>query len=380
MKSFKKLAITLLSVLTVACGAAGLAACLPTDVLNSSTSGENAVSSESVSTDEESGESSGQESTSSEDSTDGKENEIIKHEETSHLKMMETNQASQTVENENGEQTTYEAELIETYREGELYFLRYKIGKIENYCVQPVITPIFWNGKTLPDYTYTKGQLESSTISEGLSNSISTTDSTSVMQSGKEVASWSFDDSSSLTGKLEVELGVSATGKFQASLEATREFLMSEGKEREDVTSEEVSSAVTKVINDSYNMSSLQQKYDELQLNFPSDMWYDYEPGYFYALCMLADIEIYQIISYNVTTNKFYTTYFMGAISKIGSFAMMSAESAGFEIPADYQLKPITEISLDTVRIAFESNGGTELDPTYTLNGEGLADSDERTS
>ena len=279
MKSFKKLAITLLSVLTVACGAAGLAACLPTDVLNSSTSSENAVSSESVSTDEESGENDDQESASGEDSTDGKENEITKHEETSYLRM-ETNQASQTVENENGEQTTYEAELIETYREGELYFLRYKIGEIKDFFIRPEVTPICWEGKALPDITYTKSTLEVSSISKGLSSAISTTDSTSVTQTGKETASWSFSESSSFNASLEVELGVAATGRIQAELEAGWENLENKGTEREDATSEEVASSFTKAINDSYEMKTLREEYEEMQFYFPSSMWYDYEPGY----------------------------------------------------------------------------------------------------
>ena len=64
----------------------------------------------------------------------------------------------------------------------------------------------------------------------------------------------------------------------------------------------------------------------------------------------------------------------MGVISETTSNRILSSDNPSFEIPADYQLKPITEISLDTVKIAFEANGGTELDPTYTLNGEGLAD------
>ena len=215
------------------------------------------------------------------------------------------------------------AELIEKKQDGNLIYLQYKLGEIKDCYVQNVTTPIYNDG-SIKKITYQENALTSETISEGFTRTISTSKSTTITGTS----------SATLSCKIGVNFAVVPQG---SSIISTVDGSFT------NTSSESRAQSTTETINRAYDVSKLQQETHGMIAEFDMS---SYEIGYYYALAFVADINVYQVIVYDIVTEEFYTTYFVSEITNTNKcIKMISSKTTSYEIDAGKQLKPITEIN-----------------------------------
>ena len=249
------------------------------------------------------------------------------------------------------------ATLLSHEQVGDIMFLQYDIGQIRNYYVQNVMTPIYHDG-SMTKLTYSESMITSTTISEGLSKAISTTKSLSLTESESFSLQWSLGFSESDTAKVGVgiECGVVST---EAEVSSTFTKSAEIGSTYESINSDTISKSTAESINESYDESYFVENARSIAADIDMSK---YEVGYNYALALIADITVYQIVAYNVATGEFYTTYFLSGIDNTNStIRMVSSRTASFEIPAEVQVTPITAIDIEGLQPA--SGDGTAESP-----------------
>lgn len=276
----------------------------------------------------------------------------------SYLTSTKARQAKQKDPNNDKE---YEAEFMYAYDIGDIRFLQYRIGEIENCFVQTLMTPI-QNIVGLEKILYETTNLTSASISKGISNSISTTKSVSIAESEKETLSWDFTKGTevSTSTKVGVEVGM-VPGEAEVSASINTAY--TEGESKENATSTEISNGVVEETNNSFNMQELTEMGQSISFELNMEKM---QKGLFYALCLVADVDIYQVIGYNVITGELYTTYFMSCMQSNTAMTVLSSKNASFEVTPEYHISPISEINIELeelkmVSIAFEENGGSEI-------------------
>lgn len=230
----------------------------------------------------------------------------------------------------------------------ELTFLQYYIGQIKNCFIQTLTTPIYNDGG-VETIRYTIGKMTSTTISEGISNSISKTESISVAHSQKDTVSWNIENNMSMGSEISVsaEVGVFGLGlELGKSLEFAESLKHSYGETHETYNAQEIAKSVTTEINQNYSTSKLEQSYKETEYLFNMS---NYEKNHYYALSLIADLDVYQIIAYNRVDGSFYSTFFTTDItSQNTKMKMTYSDESNFYIPPEYKLTPITEVDIDT--------------------------------
>lgn len=256
-----------------------------------------------------------------------------------YLSEMSTRQASFKIEDE-GVSRDLKAEFISSQTIGDIVFLQYKIGAITGCFINTVTLPVY-NDIAATSLEYKSGKLTAQTISEGLSDSISTSASVSLSEKiGKELH---WDISGKADIKVNESVGVNmgfitVSGGIEKSFSTAVEVGESYTKEN----SQSIAEAVTKETLKNLNTEQIEQSYQETTYSFDLDR---YEKDYYYALCLLANVDIYQVIAYNNITGDFYTTYFAADISNT-AIRMLTSDTGTFTVKPEYQIQPITEISI----------------------------------
>lgn len=234
-------------------------------------------------------------------------------------------------------------EYITSQKIDNLMFIQFRIGKILNCFIQNVTTPVY-NDSALTKLEYTSGAMTSTTVSEGISKSISTTQSISVTESKKETISWKISESTSTTGSLGINVSVFS---LTAGISKTFTHAAEVGKTTEESTSQTIAESVANTTNKDFDVSELNQSFNQTSYEFDMSL---YEEGYYYALSLVADIDVYQIVAYDISINEFYTAYFATCInSNNASLKMLASENASFDIKNEYQISPITELGVDEI-------------------------------
>lgn len=207
----------------------------------------------------------------------------------------------------------------------------------------------------LKEFTFTTNTINAETISKGISNSISTSKSVSMTESSEDTVSWNMSSgtSSSNTKSFNAEVAVSLyfadVGVSRGTSDTdTTSTAVEQGKTSTTTTAQTIASSVAKEANKNYQINNSLQQQIESKWNF--DMQ-NYERGYWYVLGLVADIEVHQIVGYDLTNNELYTTYFVSALRGEG-LRMLSSDSAVFDVKPEYQLAPITEIEVNGGEVA----------------------------
>lgn len=268
------------------------------------------------------------------------------------------------------------AQLVNENTVGNIKYLTYYIGKISNFYVQPIMTPIYYDGSQTT-LSYTERQVTSTTISNGISKAISTTESKSLTNSDKKTYEWSFategeigtSGGSSITAGAEVGVDVgiysgsaSLSGTVYGTIETKIATTASTSGSSSVESSSTLSESVTEEINNSYDTSEYAESTKEVSTQFDVS---NYEKNHYYALSLLANIDVYQVLVYYSTSDS-VETFFVSKI-KGNAIKMLYSDSMEFEIEADYQLTPITEISEDIIGTITGGTGGTGDDKINVL-------------
>lgn len=249
------------------------------------------------------------------------------------------------------EEEKYEASLIQPVSSqtiGDTVFLRYKIGSISGCFIQHATTPVY-NDRGLNTMEFTTGSLTAQTVSDGISNSISTSSSVSLTNESATNISWNVTDSSTTTQKNSVSVnvslfdgGVGANNSYEVAFQSGHSE--SQGGSVSQISSETIADEATRSSNKSYNVDDLKQKVQQTKLVYDMNA---YQKNRYYSLALLAEVEIYQIIAYSNITGNFYTSYFTASIeSESVALRMVYSETEKFEITPEYKIHPITEVSV----------------------------------
>ncbi len=317
----KKILTTILSVLFIATIGVAIAAC------SDATMGNNQSTN----------------STPAVENNDG--NEYLKAD--NYLSNMKTKQRKVTVKDNHGKDKIEYAELINSTVIEDIMFLEYNIGRIENCFIEAITQPQYQDGAFI-EYNRTESNWTAQTVSVGIGNAISKTDSKSTTTSKTEENSkkitWGFGIGASLgkNVKLVDKLSENSTsGGLTGNLNHSVDKYWSE----EETTSETIANSTTTSSNEEY---TLDMTTEESVTDFYRYDFTKYQPGYFYALCLVADIEVYQVIAYNIGTGELVSSYFVSVLdgNKV-SRKVLASETAAFTVMPDYQLSPITEVTVD---------------------------------
>lgn len=261
-------------------------------------------------------------------------------------------QASNQVRGEDGVNHLLKAEYISSVSYGGIAFVQYYIGSIYNCFIQTVTQPTYYDGGVKLS-RYIRETVTSRTVCEGIGNSISTTDSVSVSQSNKSTLSWKFGTSSTLTASASVTANVcavSATAGVSETIATAAEL----GGSLEVATANTISKSVADSSYKNLDVSEFEEKREQAIYDIDMSI---YPTGYYYALSIVADIDVYQVVAYREDSGEFYTTYFTTDIDgNAPSLKMLASDSASFKIPSEYQLFPVTEIEI------------TDADDVITVN------------
>ncbi|MBE7077887.1 MAG: hypothetical protein E7377_04200 [Clostridiales bacterium] len=297
-------------------------------------------------------------------SNDNLENERVQYSEVGYLQATVVKQASGKTNAETGEKE--QAELVNTKVVNNIRFLQYKIGEIQNCFIQTVTEPIFndENGG-LESLSYKRGTLTARSLSNGLGKSISESESIQVAEGTSTKLTWDIgaNANASVEGKIAAEFGF-----LSADVTASRTFDLAASYNymEESYSSQEIAQGVVESSYEDMDLTSMEQSYEEMQYTF--DMT-KYETGYYYALSLVADVDVYQIVAYDILTLEFYTSYFATSISsKNTGLRMLASPTVSFGITGDYQLYPIEGISVD------KKENEVERSYAVTLNADGGSD------
>ncbi len=265
-----------------------------------------------------------------------------------YLENIKVKQESQTVETEDGEKTI-ESKFVSKEVVGGYMFLQYKIGTINNCFIQTLTTPV----RGAKSIKYETGKMSSDTITNGIASYISTTKSISTTESNSNKIEWNFSASntSEVSATVGVNVGVSAFGvsagaSEEAGVKDSYTVAAGMGGENTNETSQTIGEVATKETHKNIDVTKMEQQFTNVSYEFDLS---EYDKGYFYALCLMMDLEVYQIIAYDVQTEEFYTSYFMTKMIGVPAMDMLSSEDKVFGISADYQLSPITKINVEEI-------------------------------
>ncbi len=235
----------------------------------------------------------------------------------------------------------------DTKRIGNICYVRYKIGNMENYPISDITTSQYYDG-SLRTLTYSSEIITAETVSRKIENSISSSRTTSITSSASETLAWHFDVGVSRTEKagVGIKAGVlSAETEFSqtVSAEAGMSSSLTIGLESTN------SSAIVKAINEGYETTSLRQKAEVVTSEYDMSR---YETGYCYKLVLAGEMDVYQIVAFEVDTGRLYATYFVSDIDPEKTYVtMVSSSSNNFEIPDERRLKPLDSIDLSGISI-----------------------------
>lgn len=246
-----------------------------------------------------------------------------------------------------------EAELISKSEYEDIVFLQFKIGDIRNCFIQTVTSP-FRNTEGLKSYTFTASDISSTTIKRGLSKSISTTESIKLTQSDSSSLSWEISGKNGITEKIGLEMK-----PLSAGVQKSFEIAAKVGMTNTHATAEEIAQSATESNSSDEQIQTLNQRLLQYTMEYnmsecPKDL--------FYALCIVANVEIYQVVAYNRADQEFFTTYFYANIPDEIGIQMLTSEDISFGIPEKYQLSPITEISIEMFQDANPERKTIEVD------------------
>lgn len=246
-----------------------------------------------------------------------------------------------------------EAELISKSEYGDIVFLQFKIGDIRNCFIQTVTSP-FRNTEGLKSYTFTASDISSTTIKRGLSKSISTTESIKLTQSDSSSLSWEISGKDGITGKIGLEMK-----PFSKGIQNSFGIAAKVGMTNTHATAEEIAQSATESNSSDEQIQTLNQRLLQYTMEYnmsecPRDL--------FYALCIVADVEVYQVIAYDRADQEFFTTYFYANIPDEIGIQMLTSDDISFGIPEKYQLSPITEISVEMFQDANPERKTVEVD------------------
>lgn len=268
---------------------------------------------------------------------------VIKH--THYLQNTKAVQANSKLEQPDGTPLYIDAELYQTQSVDGIYIMQFRIGEIRNCFIQNITRPMYNDGG-IGTVKYTSSMLTSKTVSEGVANSVSTSRSISVAESKSNTLSWSLSATNSVSAKASVGVNVSvfsAKTEIEASFSTTASLANSDSQ----TSSETIARTIAEESYKNLNIASLQQSYEESAYEIDMSR---YELDYYYVLALVADIDVYQIVAYNEYTGEFCSTYFATAINENNTaMRVLASDSASFKIEPDYQLSPISEISIKNI-------------------------------
>ncbi len=279
-----------------------------------------------------------------------------------YLEDMRVEQRRVKVDDGKGNKVEEEAYLEYSEQVGNLVFLQYNIGKITNCFIQNVSYPKYQDG-SVTTLEYRESDLTAETISEGIGSLISTTDSISIGQSKKNTISWGVHADLELASSSSVEVEV---GVVKAKKEISQKFSI--GAEycntTESERSESLEQSLTNQHTKNYDITTLKEKVEETVTTFDIS---NHERGYIYALSLVTNVDVYQVIVYDIIKESFVSSYFASEINtdyQHAAIKVLGTKDLPFEIPAEYQLSPITEIDIDSVEIGKELGETVVVDMT----------------
>lgn len=312
----------------------------------------------------------------------GDEKVVASHEQTYYLADTVARQAS--VESPDGSETEQKAVFKGQEKIGDIMFMDFYIGQVMNCFVQQ-ISDSMYNDIGLKSFKFTKKETTGQTISQGISNSISTTDTVSMTDTSTKTVSWKFGDSKSLT--LSAEMGINVgIYSAKASASTTVSSAYEYGTTHTSSTAETIAESVTKQTTDNYSTSQIDEASKEMVWEYDMQA---YEKGYYYTLALVTDVDVHQIVAYNVETGELFTTYFMADLNsgnevlRTQALRMLSSESTSFPISEEYRLSPITEVEIEDEIIDVnppKPSEGTAINPYMVSNEEDFKKLKENTS
>lgn len=246
---------------------------------------------------------------------------------------------------------------------GDIYYRQYNIGSIKNFHVENVTVPFVYSSG-MKEYTFKKSITNSTSISKGLERSISTAKSVTVSYSTSETIGWSFDTSISATAsaKVGVDLGFVSD---EAKLSKTFEIAAGEYGSTTTTTSSEISKQVVEAINESSSTTFITEEIDTYEMTIDTT---GFEEDKHYALALIANIEVYQVIAQNLKTGEFSFTYFVSSLNNSNSWIkLVKSDTNDFDIETDKQLHPITEVPKISKNITPPAEDGSTENP-YTIS------------
>lgn len=271
----------------------------------------------------------------------------------------EVQQAKAFASTSSGGMYTVEAEPIEKGKVDNLIFEEYNIGKIKNCFIQLATNPVY-NDEGLSKMGFTKSEITSTTISKGISNSISTTESVSLTESSENTVTWNVSKGGSHTTSAEVSAEValksgalSIKAGASTGVSDTVSAAVEAGGSNTHATAQTIANTVSEQINKDYRVDSVVQTGTELSIEHDMSK---YERNLWYAYALIKDIEVHQVIAYSYVDKTFYTSYFTCKISGNVGLKLCSSKDLEFDITPEYQLKPIDKITC---------SDGTDVDVLY---------------
>lgn len=289
--------------------------------------------------------------------------EKLSYAKTGYLQSTTVKQAVGKTNVETGEKE--EAELVSTKVVNNVRFLQYSIGEIQNCFLQTVTQPIHNDGIGLKSLTYEKGTVTSRGLSNAVGKSISESNTIEVSEGSSVTYTWDLNANAHASKEDSINMNVNMLSA-DSTMSKSFDLAASYNKVERSYSSQEISQGVAEASYENMDISTMEESWEATTYEF--DMT-KYEEGYYYALCLVADIEVYQVVAYNIVSLEFYTSYFATNISGNNTaLRMMSAPDASFTILPDYQLSPIEGISVDT------SDDGLERAYAVTLDSDGGSD------
>ena len=297
--------------------------------------------------------------------------EKLSYAKTGYLQSTEVKQAVGKTNMETGEKE--EAKLVNAKVVNNIRFLQYSIGEIKNCFLQTVTSPVYNDGKGLERLIYEKGKVTSHSISNAVGNSISESNTIEVSEGSSVTYTWDLNANAHASKEDSINMNVDLLSA-NSTISKSFDLAASYNKVEQSYSSQEISQGVAEASYKNMDITTLEESWDSTTFEF--DMT-KYEEGYYYALCLVADIEVYQIVAYNIVSLEFYTSYFATNISGNNTaLRMLSAPDASFTISPDYQLSPIEGISVDTsgdslaraYAVTLDSDGGSDGGVVYVEN------------
>ena len=271
--------------------------------------------------------------------------------------------------------------VLQTTQEG-MYYSVYKIGTQENVYIQNLLQP-FYIDDAVSEIEYEYQEINTESISKGISNSISKTKSTTITQE---------NSSSKITLNVNENNGTSGSGNFWTNLgmdlcsiafsSATNNYLSI----LQDISkkcsigittqkqSEAITESITSNIEEKLETSSTVSNIKISKIKFDADKL---EKNKYYTVALIGDFDIYQIFQYDLTTHN-YVTYFLTILNKDNlGYKRVWSDTRNFPITEEFKITPIESLDID---LSKETGDGTPEKPFRIYNWDNFRKIKDNTS